>query len=163
MHACLVGQPVSRLMPLSVAGLPVVLELCSSPAVMGPEHKYGSQETEGRRVVGRRVVKRGGSVLFSHHSHIMREDGGGHAPRFAACGGGDHRGGECTCFPAFLENGLMVGGRRGHGEIFWTTMRAGVSVSSRCTAALGAFPPLLCVQRSRLGAASSPPEYCTHC
>lgn len=33
--ACLVGQIVSRLMPLSVPGLPVVLELCFSPAVRG--------------------------------------------------------------------------------------------------------------------------------
>lgn len=80
-------------------------------------------------VVG--VARRGGSVLLSHHSHIMREDSRGLAPHSAECGGGDHRGGGCTCFPTFLENGLMVGGRRGHEEIFLETMRAGVSVSRR--------------------------------
>lgn len=56
--ACLVGQQGLR--PMHPV-LPVVLELCFSAAVRSA-HKYGSQETRSR----------GGRVLLSHHSYIMK-------------------------------------------------------------------------------------------
>lgn len=98
--ACLVGQFGSGWCPR----LPVVLELCFSPAVRAA-HKYGSQETP----------EWGGRVLLSHHSYIIWRTAClwvcTHTS-FAVSRRDDHQGLWMHLFPCILKNRI-------NGEDVW--------------------------------------------